>query len=262
MTERQRAIMDHLETAPACTYGELASLFDVSTMTIRRDAGELARAGTLIKTLGGVQRAPEPASSLHEGSLLSRMAEHRGEKQAIARAALGLVEPGTTVFLDGSSTCLELARLMGREAAGLTVLTNSLMVCRELAKGDGITIIGLGGEFDRASLCFVGASCEEEAGTYSPDLVVVSTKGFIPREGTFESFLPMMRVKRIMARNARRVVLLVDHSKFGRRALRKALDTSLISDVVTDRAAPAAGLDHLRRLGKYVRIAEAAGRSS
>ena len=74
--------------------------------------------------------------------------------------------------------------------------------------------------------------------------------------------MPMMRVKRIMARNARRVVLLVDHSKFGRRALRKALDTSLISDVVTDRAAPAAGLDQLRRLGKNVLVADATGRSS
>lgn len=254
--------MDHLETVSACSYGELASMFRVSTMTIRRDTGELARAGALIKTLGGVQKTPEGGTSLHEASLASRMAEQRGEKRAIARTALELVEPGTTVFLDGSSTCLELARLMGREATGVTVLTNSLMVCRELARGTGTTIIGLGGEYDRASFCFVGSSCEEEAGAYAPDLAFVSTKAFIPREGTFESFLPMMRIKRIVARRAGRVVLLVDHTKFGGRALSRALEASLITDVVTDAGAPAAALAELRRLGKNVRVAAATRRNA
>lgn len=254
--------MDHLETTPACSYAELASLFDVSTMTIRRDAGELARAGVLIKTLGGVQKAPGAPASLYEASLASRMAEQRSEKRAIARAARELVEPGATVFLDGSSTCLELARLIGREATGVTVVTNSLLVCRELAQGTGAAIIGLGGEYDRSSFCFVGSSCEEEAGAYAPDLALVSTKGFIPREGTFESFLPMMRIKRIVARRARRVVLLVDHTKFGRRALRKALDASLITDVVTDARTPAAALAELRRLGKNVRVAATTRRNA
>jgi DeoR/GlpR family transcriptional regulator of sugar metabolism len=255
VTERQQLILDRLDTASAVSYDGLAELFGVSEMTIRRDVGCLVNCGAVIKTLGGVQRAATETGNLHETALLSRLANQRQEKRAIARLALGLLDTGQTVFMDGSSTCLELAKLAAREARGLTVVTNSIMICRDLGQNSNNSVVGLGGQYDPTSLSFLGAACEDEVRAFFPDVAVFSTKGFIPAEGTYESFLPTLHIKQLVARQSRRVVLLVDHTKFGQRALRKVLEIGRIHDVITDAAAPAADLALLRKRGRRVWVA-------
>ena len=255
MTERAQAILNLLDSEPTLSYDGLAERFGVSAMTIRRDVDRLAAAGAVIKTLGGVQKAPTASGNLHESALLARLAVQCREKQTIARRALDLLEPGQTVFMDGGSTCLELAKLLAREKKGLTVITNSVMVCREVGRNAENTVIGLGGQYDPASLSFMGAACEAEADKFFPDVAVFSTKGFIPAEGTYESFVPTLHIKQIVARHSRRVLLLVDHTKFGQRALRRVLETSQIHDVVTDAAAPTAALSRLKKQGLRIWIA-------
>ena len=66
------------------------------------------------------------------------------EKRRIAEAALAFVEPGDTIYLDGGSTVLELARLL-RDRTNLTVVTNSLHTAHELS-GRGPRLILIGGE--------------------------------------------------------------------------------------------------------------------
>lgn len=254
MTDRQQSILEQLEKAGGLSYQELAQHFGVSAMTIRRDVDCLAERGAVIKTLRGVQKAATETGNLHETALLSRLDHQRPEKRAIALEALTLLAAGQTVFMDGSTTCLELAKLVGRKASGLTVVTNSIMVCREL--GSNHVVVGLGGQYDPASLSFSGPSCEDEAKKFFPDVAVFSTKGFIPADGTYESFMPNLHIKQIISRQSRRVVLLVDHTKFGQRALRKGLGIAQIHDVVTDAATPLADLAVLKKLGKRVWVAE------
>ena len=44
-SERQHAIVEHLDAVGACSYQDLAGLLDVSEMTIRRDVDKLVAAG-------------------------------------------------------------------------------------------------------------------------------------------------------------------------------------------------------------------------
>ncbi len=217
-------------------------------MTIRRDLAEPIRQGAVLRTVGGVQRAQAP-SYLYETALHSRLAVHRDEKRAIARGALGRVKPGATVFLDGSTTCLELARLLAGERSGLTIVTHSALACVELGKNPGNTIIGIGGTYDPNSLCYVGPQAEDAAGSLFVDIAFVSTKAFLPAIGTFESSQPTFRIKQIIARQCAELALLVDHSKFGQRALSKVLGIDRIHTVVTDRRAGKADLDGLAKAG-------------
>jgi len=247
MTEREQLILDRLEKGKCVSYQDLADFFGVSAMTIRRDADRLSRRGAVIKTIGGVQKTVGENDNLHETALMSRLATQRQEKQAIARQALALLNTGQTVFMDGGSTCLELAKLAAREAKGLTVVTNSIMICRELGQNSNNTVIGWGGQYDPVSLSFAGAACEDEAKKFFPDVAIFSTKGFLADDGTYESFVPTLHIKQIIARQSRRVILLVDHSKFGQRALRKVLDVSQLHDVITDAAAPRADLAILKK---------------
>lgn len=115
--------------------------------------------------------------------------------------------------------------------------------------------MSLGGQFDPASACFVGPTAEEAVRRFYVDVAFLSTKGFLPEEGTFESSIATYRIKQIIAEQAARVVLLVDHSKFHQRALRKVLDIGQIHEVITDAGADAADLALLTERGLTVRVA-------
>ncbi len=251
--ERQRQILEMIEAAGVCGYEDLAARLRVSAMTIRRDVEQLAHLGRVIKTLGGVQKAA--SGDLYESDLRFRLLERRAEKRAIARRALDLVTGRCTVFLDGGTSCLELARLLAVERSGLTVVTNSALACLELGKSRDNMTVGIGGQYDAQSASFVGPSAEENAAKFFVDLAFVSTKALIAGEGTYESAIATFHIKQIIARQSSKVALLVDHSKFGRRALSKVLDVSQIHCVVTDDAAPAADLDIVRRGGCEVLVA-------
>lgn len=251
---RQQQILGWLEQAGAGTYQELAEVLGVSTMTVRREVDELNGRGLIIKTLGGVQRANAPAY-LMESVVHGRMAQNRREKQAIARSAIDLADGAQTLFLDGSTTCLELAKLIARRLRGVTAVTYSALTSLELGRNRNNAVIGLGGEFDPESCCFVGAVAEDTAERYYVDVAFISTMGFLPTEGTFESAVANFRVKQVLARHAKKVVLLVDHSKFGQRALARVLDIKEIDCVVTDRGAPEESVRQLTEAGIQVRCA-------
>jgi DeoR/GlpR family transcriptional regulator of sugar metabolism len=252
--DRRQFILDRLEQAGTCSYDELARASAVSTMTIRRDLEDMVREGRVIRTVGGVQRAQAP-SYLYETDLHSRLGVQRDAKRAIARKALERIEGRPTLFLDGSTTCLELARLLAHERKGLTVVTNSVLVCMEMGKNPENSVTGIGGHFDANSLCYVGPQAEDWARTLFVDLAFVSTKGYLPAKGTFESSLPNFRIKQIIARQCVELLLLVDHSKFGQRALSKVLEPDQIHTVVTDAQARRIDLAAAERAGARVLVA-------
>jgi DeoR/GlpR family transcriptional regulator of sugar metabolism len=253
--ERRRRIVDELRAAGECTYDRLARSFRVSTMTIRRDIDRLAGAGDAVKTLRGARGV------LIESPVFDRLRLQRAEKRAIAGAALGLVGAGQTVFLDGGTTALELARLLVAEPRGLILLTHSAPVAAELGRAGTNAVIGLGGQMDPTTLCFAGPAAEDALRAHRVDLAFFTTLGFVPAEGTYESSLPVIRMKRVAAERAARRVLIVDHTKFGRRAPTLALDSDRIDTVVTDDRTDPKAIRRLERDGKTVLVAPV-GRAS
>ncbi len=252
--DRQQAIAEHVEMMGVCSYQDLARQFGVSEMTIRRDVDRLAGRGVVVKVLGGVQTARAP-KQWYESPLYQRLSTSLAEKRQIAGEVVRRLRANQTVFLDGSSTCLVLARAIAGGSRGLTVATHSAAVCMELARSHENTILGLGGQFDPASACFVGARAEEEARRLYIDTFFFSTKGFFPQEGTFESSPATFRLKQLVAEQSARVVLLADHTKFGQRALCKVLDISQIDEVVTDAATSEDQVSLVERSGPAITVA-------
>ena len=251
--ERHQAIVEHLDAVGVCTYQDLATLLGVSEMTIRRDVDKLVQKRGLIKIFGGLQTANAP-ENFYESPVQSRLPVHGREKEQIVRTAIRQIKPHQTVFLDGSTTCIVLARRINKELSGLTVVTHSALVCLELGRTTSNTIFHLGGQFDPASACCGGPTTEESARRFFVDIAFFSTKGFLPEEGTFESSLATLRIKQVVAEQAARVILLVDHSKFGQRALCKVLDIGQVHEVITDAGAAAADLALMKQRGVTVRV--------
>jgi DeoR/GlpR family transcriptional regulator of sugar metabolism len=251
---RQELILDWLERQGACGYQELADMLGVSTMTVRREIDRLASSGAVIKTPGGAQKPTAPPT-YYETALSSRLSVHVREKLAIATKALELISSGQTIFLDPGTTSLALAKLIAKRRTGVTIVTNSALACLELGRGGGNTVIGIGGQYDVGSGSFIGSASEEGADRFFVDRAFVSTKAFLPTEGTFESVIETIRMKQIIARRCAELVLLADHSKFGLRALCKALDVSQIHTIVTDSEIDEPDRHRLEFAGKTVLVA-------
>ena len=231
---RQQKIVDYVQEKGITSLSELAQLFDVSEFTIRRDIDYLAGSHLLDKIKGGAKRIETP-SQFREAALTSRMRIKVREKEIIAERALAHIEPGDTLFLDGSSTIITLARALANAPREVTVVTNSTLIALELAESPKITLVSLGGIFDHDTYSFVFSENDQSTNpAYYPNKAFLSCAGFIPEEGTFENAARNSPVKRQIAAAAQHVYLLIDSEKFNRRALTRVLNTDQIDTIITD----------------------------
>jgi DeoR family transcriptional regulator, aga operon transcriptional repressor len=253
MGKRSALILDLIDGRGAVSYKDLAKALDVSTMTIRRECEELLQIGKIIATTGGIRLANEELG-FYERTTDERIYVNSSEKRAIAKSALGLIKEAGAIFIDGSTTGLALAKLIDAGRKGLTIVTHSTMICLAFRSGLN-TVICAGGEFDPRSLCLVGPEVQKFVKSVFVDIAFVSATGFVPKIGTFESDPATFRIKQAIAGQASEVVLLADHTKFGRRALSKVLDQSQISHVVTDTQIAKEHVADLRDSGVRVSLA-------
>jgi DeoR/GlpR family transcriptional regulator of sugar metabolism len=215
---------------------DLASRFDVSLMTVHRDLDELERRGLLRKIRGGA--TPQP-SSLFESNVRYRLSTARNEKEALARYALTLIEPGQAIMLDDATTTLALARLLPG-IAPLTVITNYLATIQLLHDAPGIRLIALGGEYFPSHDSFLGIVCEDAIASLRADLFFMSTSA-VSQGIAYHQEQEIVAVKRAMLRAAAKSVLLIDHSKLGKTALHQLAPLAEFDLIVVDDGVDAAG---------------------
>src|SRR5919197_3450414 len=142
--QRQMRIVEEVRRRGAVRVSELTELLGVSDMTIRRDFDVLAASGLLEKVHGGatVRRLP----STDEPGFEKKSHRQLNEKEAIARAASKLVEPGQAIGLTAGTTTWRLAHHLAH-VPDLTVVTNSIQVANVLHREQrpDLTVVLTGG---------------------------------------------------------------------------------------------------------------------
>lgn len=220
---------------------DLAKLFGVSLITIHRDLDELEHQGVLRKLRGYVTAQP---SSLFDSNVRYRLRAATAEKEALARFALTLVEPGQAVLLDESTTALQVARLLPGKAP-LTVITNFVMILNELSEVRGIELVSLGGRYLPFLAAYGGEVCQASLAAVRADILFVSTSA-VSKCVALHQDERTMRGKRAMMDSSDRGVLLMDHTKFGKVAFHKLAHLRDFDLVVVDSGIDKAHLDELR----------------
>lgn len=248
--QRQRAIIEHVLDQGTATIGDLAALCDVSEMTIYRDVDQLERQGIVRKFRGGITAQ---ASGVFESSAAYRLRHMVAEKEAVARQARELVEPGMSVMLDDATTTLALARLLG-DITPLTVATNYLEALRVLSSCRDLSLIGLGGNYDHTHDAFTGMTCVDEIEALTVDIAFVSVSA-ISGGYAHHQEQHIVAVKRAMLRSARQRVLLADHSKLNRDALHRLAPLSDFDLLIIDSGASPGALRDLDKQGTPYKLA-------
>jgi DeoR/GlpR family transcriptional regulator of sugar metabolism len=240
--ERHRIIRDRLAAEGSVLAGQLATRFGVSEDTVRRDLRELAKSGQCRRVYGGAV-APAPFA---DAPISLRGGHAVEEKMRLASAAVALLSPGQSLFIDGGSTNAALARAIPRDLE-LTIATNSLGVASALSDHPSVELIVLGGRFVRGLGTCVGADTLAAIAQLGADLFFLGSCGLDAARGVTAFDPAEAEVKRAMARNSAGIVVAVTDDKLATAAPYRVAGTEAIRHLVVEKTAPAAILADFER---------------
>jgi DeoR family fructose operon transcriptional repressor len=240
--ERQQAIADLVRARGRLSVTDLASEYEVTTETVRRDLSSLERAGVLRRVHGGA--VPFNSLTVLEPAVNDRDQARSDEKERIAQAALALLPTtGGSVLLDAGTTTARLAALLPRDLE-LTVVTNAVPIAGRLAGYANIDLHLLPGRVRTTTHAAVGEDTVAALGQLRIDVAFVGTNGLTVGHGLSTPDASEAAVKRAMVACAHKVVALADSSKVGsERTVRFAeltdVDVLVTDDGIADRDAAA-----------------------
>ncbi len=248
--ERQQRIEDYLQDAEFASLEELAEKFGASTSTVRRDLSILETKGGIRRTHGGA-RLVNPRSD--EFVFNARDTRQLEEKEQIGRLCAELVTPGETVIIDAGTTVYHVAKYL--EPKQPQIITNSLPVANLFSSATMVETILTGGVIYPRLGVLVGPLAVETMSKMHADVAIMGAGGITP-EGVFNSHALLIDIQRAMMRAAQKVILCLDHAKFGRRSVSRLCDLRDIHVLVTDDSTAEKHLDPIREQGiKVLRLA-------
>jgi DeoR family fructose operon transcriptional repressor len=252
--DRLQVIADFIRERGSVRSRDLVQALGVTDETIRRDLARLAEQGLVRRAHGGAL-AIRPSD---ETDTAFRLREHAVEKAAIGRRAAELVADGSSIILDSGTTTLGLARAL-RGKQNLVVVTTAVTNAIELVGNPTMSVIMTGGMIRPSTFGASGQLAVATLRGLHVDQAFLAIHSVSVAGGlTYPSF-EEVDAKRAMIEAAAEVILLADHSKFGRQALVRVAPITAVQRIITT-----AGIDldeaaAIRELGIDLIIVEPDG---
>jgi len=205
---RRDKIKDYIESQNVVTIRQLQQLLpQVSLMTIHRDLDALEDEGVVVKFRGGAKAVR------HDGDpdFTVRMRENNPGKLAVARKALELIQPHSSVFLDASTTNLALARSL--PDMNLNIFTTGPSIALELCRLHKPVVTLCCGTLNRNNLALSGQNTLEMLENINIDLALIGVSGCSTEAGFTCGTESDMLVKRKVIGKARRSVIMCTKEK-------------------------------------------------
>ena len=251
--ERRQKILDYITERSKADLAELSEAFNSTEATIRRDLIELEKTKLIVRTHGGAIRNELKKAIWQTSSLRNRLERNKEQKERIAQFASTLIHDDESIILDGGSSTQILAPYIN-EKRNMLCVTNSPDIVDILLEGETNHIIQVGGEMTRDTHQATGPDAEAHIRKYYVDKCIIGITGIDPDEGCYAAVLSEASLKKTMVDHARECIVLVDGSKFSRKAFCLALEIEDIDVVVTDASAPKESVEKLRARGIQVYV--------
>lgn len=236
--ERRSLLIEYLTKHQRATVKELSVELQVSEATLRTDLNLLEEEGILRRIHGGAVLTEQPVPTGSSFSFSAREKLNIREKAAIGRKAMDYLQEGQCIFIDASTTALELAKSLKRTQIKLTVVTSGIYTALELKDNPYLHVILIGGVLRMGSGAVEGLLGGELLDKIRADILFTSPAGFRQDSGLMDFNIYEVDLKRRMVDSASRVVALIDSTKFGVGSIASYAATDRIHDVITDTGAP------------------------
>ncbi|OCT14719.1 hypothetical protein A8709_11085 [Paenibacillus pectinilyticus] len=253
--QRKQALLHYISEHGAATMKELSDHFGVSEMTIRRDLNMLEKEKHVTRSHGGVVFR-DVLGGEEEPDLAAKQASNQDVKDRLAAyASERFVRDGDVLILENGTTVSRMAELLeGYDQ--LTLLTNGMETLSRFRPlvSERNTIICCGGILRDVSGTFVGPVAEEFFERYHADTLFLSALGYVVEDGFTDPNLLDTQVKKAMIRSAKKVVMLLDSSKIGRRFFSTVAHLGDIDVFITDQGISAEDKKYIEDSGIEVHI--------
>jgi len=228
--KRKDKILEILRDNRTVKVEQLVRIFRVSGITIRRDLERLEREGFLVRVYGG---AISKEKLNYEFSFQGKLGKNKEEKEKIGKLAATFIKEGEVIFLDTGTTTLYIAREL-RSRKNLKVITNSLYVAYEFSSVQDIELILLGGIFRPKSLDVAGSVTEENLAKFHADKAFLGADGITP-SGLMTTDIQTANVAKTMVKLSKEVIVVTDHTKFGRNSFVIYAGLNIVDKIITDK---------------------------
>jgi DeoR/GlpR family transcriptional regulator of sugar metabolism len=229
---------------------DLAQTAGLSQSTLRRELRRFADDGLVKLNVGQVALA----TSSEEMPFAFRQMLNIDLKRKIACATLDLIQNGETIFIAGGTTTLELARLLPRQRR-LTVITNAIRVLNLLIDVPGIELMVLGGAVRPGEQTIHGHLTEWGVHQFRADKLIYGIEAINLQHGITHSQIVEVSTDRALASTAAQVIVLADHTKFGKVAPAFVLSLDKVHVLVSDQGLPVETVQSLKEKNIQVVLA-------
>lgn len=251
LSPRQHQILTLARQSGVVLVEDLATRFDVTPQTIRKDLNELCDGRFLARTHGGAMLSSGVENVAYE----SRRQLAMTEKQVIGQRAATLIPNNCSLFINIGTTTEEVARALVRHE-GLLVITNNIHVATILMPCPKIDVIIAGGSLRRSDGGIVGETAVDFISQFKVDHAVIGVSA-IDEDGSLLDFdVREVRVSQAIVNNSRNVMLVSDAMKFTRSAPVRIGHLSNVDVFVTDQAPPESIVELCKHNGVQLEVAD------
>ena len=256
-SERRRRILSLIAEKRSVTVVELAAIFPVSAITLRRDLDRLAEENLVERVHGGAMTR----SAIAVAPRASEQYKHLSEAQlGIGREAAGRIRDGDYVILESGSTCLAVVPHLAarKDLRVVTVsprLVSALSALAEAGASAGLEVISSGGILNVHKDFFLGPHARSFFETCRVDIALMSVTAIDLEAGiTADSHTEAEISRIILERCAKRKVGLVVSPKIGRTSFARVAPVEILDELITDGAADPQVLERYRERGIAVTV--------
>jgi DeoR/GlpR family transcriptional regulator of sugar metabolism len=252
---RRARILERVQREGGASLADLASEHAVSPVTVHRDLELLSGEGLIQRVRGGARSLPDTRPPIEAG-WNTRVRGAAREKDAIALKARALIEDGSTIFIDASTTGMALARALElRPPTELTLVTNSPAIALGLT-ADSIYVIMPPGELDQHMRVLTGRWTADFLAGLNLAVAFISAAGITLEHGLTTSRAALADTLNAAADCAQKTIALVDSTKFKRDSLMTVRSVQSLNTIITDDGVDPAIVEEFRAAGVNLVVAE------
>ncbi|GFZ27436.1 DeoR/GlpR family DNA-binding transcription regulator [Lactobacillus corticis] len=227
---RQRIILELLKKYKYLRISKMAEILHYSTSTVRRDLIALEQQNLVQRVNGGALLIE---SKFTEAPVDIKKRIHLDEKRHIGALASNLINKNQSIFIDGSSTTFNLCQFLD-PSLNLTLYTTNIDTAGYLIRNySNFSVTIFGGElydFEAG-----GNQTIVQLQQHVFDIAFLSCRGLDKKFGITDRLEKEAILKRTLENHAKKIVLLIDDSKFDEVLNFKDLSLSMVDVVVTNK---------------------------
>ena len=238
--ERLDEIMRRLRLNHVISIHDLAEAIHTSEATIRRDLTVLVKRGQVRKVFGGVALVNQNTADL---PFPLRQRENKIIKEKVAARAVKHLFDGARVILDGCSTSVQQMLPYIDSKMRLSVICNSLEMCRYLM-GKCAHIYCTGGLLDAKNIALLGRYAENTVENIYADIIFFSSDGLNDEGFISDNMEANVTFLRKAMSHAEKRVYLCDSPKYSYSGAHALCSLSDVDVVISD-IPPKKGLEDM-----------------